>query len=1172
MPRTLKSCWSIIGSVFTLLAPLSLQAAKVTRVAIVSTGPSTTAVDNLESHVVVQLTKEAKLEILERTEVQRILSEQGLARRGITNAKEVLQLGQILEVDLFAVLQVDSAYENGVGLVCYDARSGLRLWDGVVEGEEFEDRSASIASAISRSATKQREGVSTKGLLAICLLDVRNTDLPREMDGTCQLIGMLLERQLLDCPTLAVLERSRLEQVNKERTITASPDNHLFGSLVCLVLDIGRTVHGDGLKVNIQLQAPDGKKLDQLEALLETRNPTRVVSALTEKLAPLLNIEQVPTRPNSPAEAALFFHSAKVRSGYGDLPGALSAAEAAHALNPTDSRFQEYLASVIVQNANAIIKKWSWEHQPTRGGPILRDLLYDMERALQLDQQIERPLAHPWKTTTSVTRALWISFSHLQQLPSSDSEIDTLTAALRTKWQEALMKRLEECAQGVVDRKLHPRDYRRTISPLIWPYSEAWAASPQQAVDDQRQLIELWMDSVTRFGPSRYQPYRFDEGSITALPQTVSKTLLHKVRSNTSASDLVSLRLTQWGPLYEKMENHDHPAIQVYGRILRLWGTVDEGQMTSEDLSIESRSLLNFAERALAESAPWNDAASTRRTYDALVDFFKIMEKHFSSRIRQVGQEFGSGSKAKYREAVQPVLNMQAAMETEFTVGLTNLMVVRHELVSPVIDRFFGRLSAYRDLSERDQVHPDTVATLRSLESVTLRSLEELCESGKCRSLGYSGANTKKRIVRYLEKWDLQHSLSATSPEPLKKKFVRNLHTWRKVSTTEKFGHGTVQRLLIEGDLVFAVVFNAFTREIALFQINLPTGQVTEVGRTKTELIDGSRSDAHRATRLSPVQGACLTPDAICVATRGEGVLVFPKKDGEVRRLSASVELPSEYVTAVTFLNGKLYLGLTLHNKVGYLVAVDWETSEYGLLASSQRSEKQSPFDDGPPFEIHNLMMDIERQRILMYVQCRDLSGLWSWHPREGKFTQLVPVDDHSLAPMDGGIDGSRKYDSDQVLLQGRKRVSFGKRSFRWIASVDLRSDTPQLLNAPIGFDAGFGVVKTEGVIRSPTFGNPCFLQGSWFHMPGGRKSLTTGSHETFPLPITSGKRPIVYRPFGKKRVLMMCYSQWPTANAKNLPSLPNSIYSCETWILDLEHPIPSGAASESAGHENIPK
>ncbi len=1157
MPRTLKSRWSLLAVALTLLAPPGLQAAEITRVAIVTTGPSAPPAEKLASHVIVQLTKDEKLEVLERTDVQRILSEQDLARRGINNAKDALQLGQTLEVDLFAVLQVDPAYENGVGLVCYDAHSGLRLWDGLVEGEKFEDRSASVASAVSGSAAKQRERNSTKEPLTLCFLDVRNTDLPRDMDSTCKLIGMLLERQLLACPTLAVLERSRLEHVNKERTLTTQSDDRIFGSLVCLRLDIGRTGRGDGLKVHIQLQAPDGKKLDQLEALLETRNPAQAASALAEKLAPFLNVKQVPTRPNSLAEAALFFHSAKVRSGYGDLPGALNAAEAAHALDPTDSRFQEYLASeeylasAIVQNANAILRKWNREHHPSPNDSLLRDLLYDMERAFQLDQQIERPVAQPWKTETPAMGALCGSLSRLQQIPSSDSEIDALIVKLRTQLREAFMKRLEQCAQGVMDRKLPSRDYRRTISSLIWPYSEALAASPQQAVDDQSQLIELWMDSVTRFGPSRYQPYRFDEGSITDLPQQmISRILLHKIGA-ARVDDLVSLRLAQWGPLYEKMENHEHPAIRVYGRILRLWGSVEEGSMTSEELSQESRSLLTLAEQALAEPGPWSDAASTRRTYDALADFFKVLAKHSSSRNYQLSQEFRRKSQVNYREARQSENNMEDTVRTEFVVGLTNLMVGRHELAPPVIDWLFGHLSSsYRALPEHDLVPPDPAVTLRKLENETLRSLEELCDSGKCRSLGYSAARTKKKIVRYLEECDLQHIPAPISPKPRKKQAVIFRDAWQKIGVTEKFGSGVVQQVLVDGDVVYAVVTSVelgprkYKRELALFRIDLPTGEVTEIGRTDNE--------HPRISHPWLVQGVCLTPDAICVATKIEGVVVFPKKGGKVRRLGNSVEMPGENVTAVTFLQGKLYLGLTTRN-AGYFVAVDWKTSKYELLASSQRSEKRSPLDDGPAFEIDNLMTDKQRQRILLYLKCRNLSGLWSWHPRESKFTRLVPINS-----MYEGFDGSRKYDPDQVLLQGRKRVSFGKRSFRWIASVDLRSDRPQLLNAPIDFDAGFGAEKT-GSVLGPMFGNPWFLQDGWFHMPGGRESLATGAQEMLRLPDSCRSRLdqiIAYRPFGKKRILMMCYSQWPTG-------------SVETWILDLEQPIPSEATSESTDHEN---
>src|ERR1035437_443455 len=99
-----------------------------THVALVSTDGNG-KVDNVLDTATVLLSKDADLKLLERTEVNRILHEQNLLQAGIVRAEDAVKAGQLLHVDLFAVLE--GATTNGrqasfsLGLVVFDAKTGV---------------------------------------------------------------------------------------------------------------------------------------------------------------------------------------------------------------------------------------------------------------------------------------------------------------------------------------------------------------------------------------------------------------------------------------------------------------------------------------------------------------------------------------------------------------------------------------------------------------------------------------------------------------------------------------------------------------------------------------------------------------------------------------------------------------------------------------------------------------------------------------------------------------------------------------------------------------------------------------------------------------------------------------------------------------------------------------
>ena len=92
-------------------------------------------------------------------------------------------------------------------------------------------------------------------------------------------------------------------------------------------------------------------------------------------------------------------------------------------------------------------------------------------------------------------------------------------------------------------------------------------------------------------------------------------------------------------------------------------------------------------------------------------------------------------------------------------------------------------------------------------------------------------------------------------------------------------------------------------------------------------------------------------------------------------------------------MKGKLYIGLGTPKKDSYLLVYDLKEKILELLASSQRKEKESPFDDSTPTRYPWMTADSENDRILLYAlkgRRENPTGLWSINPSDNKLKQLI--------------------------------------------------------------------------------------------------------------------------------------------------------------------------------------
>ena len=282
-----------------------------TRIALV-TAEKGEAVKTLLDLAEAKLTESKALDVLDRQTIDRVLAEQKLTWTGLVAADQALTVGKLLSVELLAVLETSPGSKEPTGLVVFDAKTGVKLWDGALPARLNPAVEATVAGV---GAAQRKYLLHFKDLRTLCILTIRNEDLPRGLDPLCDSVGMLLERELIASPGVALLERRRLEQVNKERTLpTDAALQQLLASVVVCELEIAKTEDGKGLKATAQLSTAQGKVLAKPTAAAGERNAGKLAQALLVEVAAALKTEPAGEEGNRTREARRF--GARPSSGW----------------------------------------------------------------------------------------------------------------------------------------------------------------------------------------------------------------------------------------------------------------------------------------------------------------------------------------------------------------------------------------------------------------------------------------------------------------------------------------------------------------------------------------------------------------------------------------------------------------------------------------------------------------------------------------------------------------------------------------------------------------------------------------------------------------------------------------------------------------------------------------
>lgn len=267
----------------------------VPRLALVASGQG--HAESIASLMGVELSRRNDVVLLDRSDINKVLAEHQLQFDGLLTMKDALKTRELLRCDIFAELHDEPAVGGRAeitSLIVFDALTGVRLYDGALDLSRGLDDGAHVAvRAISLGLAKWKGGGTVPVGRTLSIVSARPLGLSESLNHVPGLLELLLERRLVNATDIAVVERKRLEWINKESELTPIRRDLLLASCVLVDLEVSREVPTEKLTVKALLTDGVGKPLGMVSATDSLDRVGNLVDALSRSLLTTLNLSPI---------------------------------------------------------------------------------------------------------------------------------------------------------------------------------------------------------------------------------------------------------------------------------------------------------------------------------------------------------------------------------------------------------------------------------------------------------------------------------------------------------------------------------------------------------------------------------------------------------------------------------------------------------------------------------------------------------------------------------------------------------------------------------------------------------------------------------------------------------------------------------------------------------------
>ena len=924
------------------------------RVALVSSCGGNVAENEL-ALATVALSKGSEFILVERTEIERILQEQQLRRCGEASPAQALAVGRLLHADVFAAVENYGPTTEVLNCVVFDAASGVRLADVVLPRSSMEQTAEGIAAAV-RNACAKRSRFGSQ-LRPVCLVATRNAGLPREMNSSCEAVGRLLEQRLINSTTIAILERERLDQINREREL---PGDFKFGALknalVLLELEIAPAGSG-ALQGTVFVSDSSGKILDKIQETLATSVPGDLAEALLPQLLRALSAAPPGSPFDAHAEALRFLGESEFLWNDGNHLGALCHAEAALALDTTsvDARLQlaKCLADQATQLQHAGESKASLSFA-SRGLEICRQVRLDAKGGRRIVPELQ-VIENMLSTRSSVNRGTGYWDECQRVFAAQDLETRDRMLAFQRQLREVLTHMDGLYWRSTITNRATMLRYASEIDDTL-ANAEKFASSSEAWTSDVIEIMSAWLEVFNQYrlawggwDMQFTQPLARLSCQVNGCAQKIQRVPDWQLEPND---------LQRFAHLFETMKAHSDPIIQSYGRIgalaLALRGRTGLDPATSKEYE-SAKTFIREMIDALRFDGPKNYNLLAYAAARDLVDI--VPDPEFRRREHLDLFEFMMERRDVSYWTVYMVVDPTACRFAQY-----------HFPVSFPFDPINYEQGVRWQLANADRVSELFASTNRQDVDATTWSFE----TGSFeRQLG----TMRQRLEDKLP--SVTTNSVASAP-------------WTKAETLFSMAgqpwNGRIRSVVLGGNVAFALATTSDSRNQQARCVRVP--------------LDGTPASTIGTIPLtftSPLDVIHMIVEGgfLYVGDRNRGIQAIPVDGGPVRAIDHNSGLLSSHVRSFTVVENEIYAMLD----EGYLVAYDLGSRRCEILASKRSREKRSPLDDiASGFEILAMVADSARHRVLFTTRfnekknCFPQIGLWQLDTRTHEMKQLLEL------------------------------------------------------------------------------------------------------------------------------------------------------------------------------------
>ena len=731
-------------------------------------------------------------------------------------------------------------------------------------------------------------------------------------------------------------------------------------------------------------------------------NITDLASTLAARLLKTLGATVPAATADRAAEARRFCREAQNLRQLHDPAAALAAAEAAYALDGSDRHNIRVLSSTLQESAFHLIclLKPTGRQVADAYGQALRAL--DVHRAgYRLGATAGSPLVEYSTREPYVDDQLLHEICRRSAEPADRLPADARQAvhAFREEYHRYLLTKLtpwaSDSSQG---------------GEVFESFSDAWvqghyprpllnaASNSREYYADLSAVMSRWLESWQKLGNFPPTPHELMHLNLMLRffildgPPPEHYRLLPE--------DSAALR-----PLLASMRQHAVPLVQDYGTWGEIWLAQQCGGSAptlDEFKTLVHKHIENPAvERRAVNGRADEPSPGGRRRYGGA--------PRLPSRLTDPAEDLRWRHYVALCDALR-FLTLDKTQRRQERIDLLNYMLDRHEMVAAVINAVFPMSVTSRQEAER---------ALASVQRVQA-ALDGIAAGSGPRPPGYLviGPALASQRQQVEAAWpDLVHN-TTEAPWQEARLLVRH----------DDVSHdgGLVGPVACDDQLLVAAAGSG--REA--FSVPLSGGP----GRSLGKLLDRRTVDDPPLLWYNALSAA--GGGNYFLAGDGDGILVFSLSGGPPRRIDQSTTLPSNRVSAMAWLDGKLYAVL---DRGAYLIGWDPAGVPCEVLASPFRKERQSPLDDIPRYSIAYLAADPPRHRLLLTIRFsigdrphRQDHGLWQYVPADKTFSRVLQVNGAWLQTC-----GGTRPCQDAVLLWFYSNQ---------VVRVDLKTDKASLL------------------------------------------------------------------------------------------------------------------------------